>query len=110
MLADGDPVDLLFGLKETCALDVAARGGATFDEVGEWLLLSRERVRQIEEIALLRVRLRLARRSGAERRPTGLVEAAGEMPLRRRRRRRRRRCSGCGSLRHDLRLCERVAS
>lgn len=41
---DLDVVDLA----ETCALDVAANGGSTLEEVGELLNLTRERVRQIE--------------------------------------------------------------
>jgi len=35
-------------LTETCALDVAERGGATLDEVGNVMNLTRERIRQIE--------------------------------------------------------------
>lgn len=43
-------------LKETCALDVADAGGVTLDAVGELLAISRERVRQVEELALRRVK------------------------------------------------------
>jgi hypothetical protein len=39
-------------LDETCALDVADRGGVTLEEVGGWLNLTRERVRQLEVRAL----------------------------------------------------------
>ncbi|MDB4927840.1 MAG: DNA-binding protein AsgB [Myxococcaceae bacterium] len=39
-------------LNETCALDVADRGGVTLEEVGGWLNLTRERVRQLEVHAL----------------------------------------------------------
>ena len=39
-------------LKETCALDVAERGGITLEEVGEIMNLTRERIRQIESKAL----------------------------------------------------------
>lgn len=39
-------------LAETCALDVADRGGVTLEEVGGWLNLTRERVRQLEVRAL----------------------------------------------------------
>ena len=39
-------------LAETCALDVADRGGVTLEEVGGWLNLTRERVRQLEVHAL----------------------------------------------------------
>lgn len=41
---------------ETCALDVADRGGATLDDVGDYLNMTRERVRQIEVAALRRYR------------------------------------------------------
>lgn len=43
-------------LKETCALDVADAGGVTLDAVGELLSISRERVRQVEELALRRIK------------------------------------------------------
>ncbi|HEV8323054.1 MAG TPA: sigma factor-like helix-turn-helix DNA-binding protein [Myxococcota bacterium] len=35
-------------LKESCALDVADRGGITLEEVGEIMNLTRERIRQLE--------------------------------------------------------------
>lgn len=35
-------------MKDSCALDVAERGGITLEEVGEIINLTRERVRQIE--------------------------------------------------------------
>ena len=35
-------------LEDTCALDVADRGGITLEEVGEILNLTRERIRQVE--------------------------------------------------------------
>jgi len=43
-------------LVESCALDVAERGGATLDAVGLLINLTRERVRQIERPALLQLR------------------------------------------------------
>jgi len=43
-------------MPETCALDVADRGGATLGEVGSVLGVTRERVRQLEERALRRLR------------------------------------------------------
>ncbi len=39
-------------LSETCALDVAERGGLTLEEVGEILNLTRERIRQVEAAGL----------------------------------------------------------
>ena len=39
-------------LPETCALDVAERGGATLEEIGRALNVTRERARQIEGAAL----------------------------------------------------------
>jgi hypothetical protein len=46
----------LWHLDETCALDVADRGGITLDEVGALLNIVRERVRQIEEKTLLKLK------------------------------------------------------
>lgn len=43
-------------LTETCALDVADRGGETLIEVGRMLNVSRERIRQIEERQLRRLK------------------------------------------------------
>ncbi len=42
-------------LAETCALDVADRGGATLEEVGSIMNLTRERIRQIETRAMKRL-------------------------------------------------------
>jgi hypothetical protein len=39
-------------LHETCALDLAERGGMTLEEVGEILNLTRERIRQVEATGL----------------------------------------------------------
>lgn len=41
---------------ESCALDVADRGGATLEEVAGMMSITRERVRQIEEKALDKIR------------------------------------------------------
>jgi len=38
-------------LPETCALDIADRGGITLEEVGEIMNLTRERIRQLETAA-----------------------------------------------------------
>jgi hypothetical protein len=40
----------------SCALDVADQGGTTLDRVGDLLAMTRERVRQIELVALARAR------------------------------------------------------
>jgi len=45
-------------LEETCVLDVAARGGETLERVGRLVGLTRERVRQLEEIATGKLRRR----------------------------------------------------
>ncbi|MCS6797498.1 MAG: hypothetical protein NZ898_03025 [Myxococcota bacterium] len=42
-------------MSETCALDVADRGGITLEEVGEIMNLTRERVRQVETTALAKL-------------------------------------------------------
>ena len=57
----GEEDDIL-AMPETCSLDVAERGGMTLDEVGQLLGVTRERVRQIELVAL--TRLRAAARTG----------------------------------------------
>ena len=41
---------------ETCALDVADKGGITLEEVGEIMNLTRERIRQVEVRGLLKLR------------------------------------------------------
>ncbi|MFW6053612.1 MAG: sigma factor-like helix-turn-helix DNA-binding protein, partial [Persicimonas sp.] len=43
-------------LTETCALDVAERGGMTLEEVGELMNLTRERIRQVEGVGLEKLR------------------------------------------------------
>jgi hypothetical protein len=44
-------------MKQTCALDVAERGGITLEEVGEIMNLTRERIRQVEVRGLLRLKM-----------------------------------------------------
>jgi len=46
----------LENMRDTCALDVADRGGITLEEVGEILNLTRERIRQVEVRGLLKLR------------------------------------------------------
>ena len=48
----GEEPEALFELKETCALDVADRGGLTLEAVARLQSITRERVRQIELGAL----------------------------------------------------------
>lgn len=43
-------------LSETCSLDVAERGGVTLEETGAVLNITRERVRQIEVQAMLKIK------------------------------------------------------
>lgn len=43
-------------LEQTCALDVAERGGITLEEVGEIMNLTRERIRQVEVRGLRKIR------------------------------------------------------
>jgi hypothetical protein len=45
----------IWEMTETCALDVAYRGGITLEEVGEIMNLTRERVRQVETAGLARL-------------------------------------------------------
>jgi Sigma-70, region 4 len=46
----------IWELEETCALDVADRGGITLEEVGAIMNLTRERIRQVETRGLARLR------------------------------------------------------
>lgn len=41
---------------ESCVLDMADKGGMTLEEVGEVMGITRERVRQIEEVALFKLK------------------------------------------------------
>lgn len=51
---DGEPD--LDAMPETCLFDVIERGGATMEDVGAVIGITRERVRQLEDIALAKVR------------------------------------------------------
>jgi hypothetical protein len=46
----------IWEMEETCALDVADRGGITLEEVGTIMNLTRERIRQVETRGLLKLR------------------------------------------------------
>lgn len=46
-------------LDETCALDVADRGGMTLEEVGSIMNLTRERIRQVESRGLHKLRVEI---------------------------------------------------
>lgn len=43
-------------IPESCALDVADRGGVTLDEIGQMSSISRERVRQLESLVLIKLK------------------------------------------------------
>lgn len=58
------PLVDVWDLPETCALDVADRGGATLEEVGVLNNVTRERARQVETCALAKVRARAAELRG----------------------------------------------
>jgi hypothetical protein len=47
----------VWDMAETCALDVADRGGITLEEVGAILNLTRERIRQVEVRGLTKIRI-----------------------------------------------------
>ena len=56
-----DPEPSLFGEpsdRPSCALDVATLGGATLEQIGELFALTRERMRQIEAMALAKLQRR----------------------------------------------------
>ncbi len=50
------PDQEVWELRETCALDVADKGGVTLEEVGAIMNLTRERIRQVEMRALQKLR------------------------------------------------------
>jgi len=59
-MTDDEIVEALLGLRESCALDVAARGGVELEEVADILGLSKQRVQQLEIRGLLKLRAGLA--------------------------------------------------
>ena len=50
------PDEEIWEMAETCALDVADRGGITLEEVGAIMNLTRERIRQVETRGFLKLR------------------------------------------------------
>lgn len=54
------PDKQVWELEETCALDVADRGGMTLEEVGSIMNLTRERIRQVESRGLHKLREEIA--------------------------------------------------
>jgi hypothetical protein len=46
----------IWEMPETCALDIADRGGTTLEEVGEIVNLTRERIRQVEALGLAKLK------------------------------------------------------
>lgn len=48
--------EFLNGWRETCVLDMADRGGMTLEEVGEQMGFTRERSRQVETLAIKRIK------------------------------------------------------
>lgn len=48
----GTDAEALWDMPETCALDVAARGGMSLEDVAPLINVTRERVRQIEGMAM----------------------------------------------------------
>jgi hypothetical protein len=45
---DEEIVDMIYNARASCVLDICDKGGATLEEVGSIMNLTRERVRQIE--------------------------------------------------------------
>jgi len=53
----------IWDLHETCALDVADKGGVTLEEVGAIMNLTRERIRQVEMRAIQKLKVNSAKYS-----------------------------------------------
>ena len=61
------PTRELAEVEETCALDVADRGGESLHEVGACLNVTRERIRQVEESGMRNVKRAVEARLGLSR-------------------------------------------
>lgn len=67
-------------MKESCVLDVAARGPASLEAAGEYLNMTRERIRQLEVSAMAELSTSLdLRQAAAEAEEQALVSAWDEM-------------------------------
>lgn len=51
-ISDDDVIQLLPEMRETCVLDIADRGGITYERIGQILGVSKQRIQQIETSAL----------------------------------------------------------
>lgn len=67
----------IWEMDETCALDVADRGGITLEEVGTIMNLTRERIRQVETRGLLKLRAIAEDEPGCEPLPEPASETRG---------------------------------
>ena len=88
----------VWDMPETCALDVADRGGTTLEEVGAIMNLTRERIRQVEVKGLAKLAAHRDHLSASRLRGRGThrqTAAATGRASRRRRPRRRRGRRGC---------------
>jgi len=67
-------------LVDTCALDVAERGGVTLEEVGEIMNMTRERIRQVEVRGLIKLKMST---SSPDEMGSALLDPAGKQDRRR---------------------------
>lgn len=57
----GDDPQALLTMEHTCALDVAESGGLTLEKVAKLTNVTRERVRQVEQVAMTKMRYEAVR-------------------------------------------------
>jgi hypothetical protein len=67
-------------MTESCSLDVADRGGATLEEAGAMMNLTRERIRQMEVLALAKLE-RLERSAEPERVEVRVASGRRHLPI-----------------------------